>query len=216
MPGRTPLHRRVARPADRREVVDPQLGLLALQELQRQPLDGEVVVAGQRGQGVGGGAEAVHEDQRQRGAVLPAQVQDLAGDHVEEGQAAAHAQQRLGAGHPHRGAESAVELDHHGLADRLRGGLVAHLDVGERLHVQRVDRVLGDHPGLAVLDLAVVVREDLDGQLVHACGLHLLARLPQSFRCHDSIVGLLCAGVHRGHQAGSARPGPGGPDDTSR
>ena len=53
VPGRTPLQRRVARPADRREVVDQQLGLLVLQELQRQPVDGEVVVAGQRGQGVG-------------------------------------------------------------------------------------------------------------------------------------------------------------------
>ena len=34
---RTPLERRVARPPDRGEVVDAQLGLLVLQELQRQP-----------------------------------------------------------------------------------------------------------------------------------------------------------------------------------
>ena len=186
MPGRTPLHRRVARPADRGEVVDPQLGLLVLQELQRQPLDREVVVAGQRGQGVGRGAEAVHEDQRQGGAVLPAQVQHLSGDHVEEGQPAAYAQQRLGAGHAHRGAEAAVELDHDGLADgRRRRSRRSTSTSASDVHVQRVDRALGDHPGLAVLDLAVVVREDVDRHWIDAGGLHLLARLPQSLRVHD-------------------------------
>ena len=52
------------------------------------------------------------------------------GDDVEERQPAAHAQQRLRAVHAHRRAEPAVELDHRGRADRGRGVLVGHLDVG--------------------------------------------------------------------------------------
>ena len=79
-----------------------------------RPVDRQVLVARQRGHGVARGAEAVHEDQRQRGVVLLAQVQHLPGDDVEEGQPAAHAQQRLGAVHAHRRAEAAVELDHRG------------------------------------------------------------------------------------------------------
>ena len=204
VPGRAPLHRRVPRPADRRQVLGAQLGLLVLQELQRQPLHRQVVVACQRRQRVRGGAEAVHEDQRQRRAVLSAQVQDLARDHVEERQPATHAQQRLRAGHAHGGAEAAVELDHDRLADGVGRDLVADLDVGERLHVERLDVLLGDHAGLAVLDLPVVVREDLDRQLVHACVPHLVLGSPEPLRCHDSIVGLSGAGVHIGHQAGAA------------
>ena len=42
VPGRTPLEVGVLGPADRREVLREQLGLLVLQELQRQPLDREV------------------------------------------------------------------------------------------------------------------------------------------------------------------------------
>ena len=72
--GRAPLEVGVLRPADRREVLGEELGLLVLQELQRQALDRQVVVARQRRHGVGGGAEAVHEDQRQRGVVLLAEV----------------------------------------------------------------------------------------------------------------------------------------------
>ena len=79
---------------------------------------------------------------------------------------AAHAEQRLGAVHAHRGAEAAVELDHGRLPDRLGGDVVVHLDVGQRLHVERLDRVLGDHAGLAVLEEPVVVRERVDRDLV--------------------------------------------------
>ena len=61
-----------------------------------------------------------------------AQVEHLPGDDVEEGQPAAHAQQRLGAVHAHRRAEAAVELDHGGLRDRRGGVLVGDLDVGQR------------------------------------------------------------------------------------
>ena len=189
-----------------RRSLTPSLGSLFCRNSSGRPVHLEVVVAGQRGAGVGRGAEAVHEDERQGGAVLPAQVQHLPGDHVEEGEPPAHAEQRLGAGHAHRGAEPTVELDHHGVPDGRGGGLVVDLDVGDRLHVERVDRVLGDHAGLAALDQPVVVREDVDRHRIHAGGLHLLARLPQSFRVHASIVGLLCAGVHGGRKTGPSRP----------
>ena len=123
MAGRTPLEVGVLRVRRRAEVLLQELGLLVLPELQRQALDGEVLVAGDRGHGVGRGAEGVHQDQRQRGVVLLAEVQHLARDHVEEGQPAAHAQQRLGAVHAHRGAQAAVELDDGGGADRVGGDL---------------------------------------------------------------------------------------------
>ena len=53
------------------------------------------------------------------------------------------------------------------------------LDVAEGLHVDRLDRGLGDHPGLAVLEQPVVVSEGLDGHLVHPGGSHLVAGLVQ-------------------------------------
>ena len=74
-----------------------------------------------------------------------AQVQHLPGDDVEERQPAAHAEQRLGAVHAHRRPETAVELDHDRLRDRGGGVLVGDLGVGERVHVERLDRRLGDH-----------------------------------------------------------------------
>ena len=51
--GRAPLQVGVLRVGDRREVLDQELGLLVLQELQRQPLDRQVLVARERGHGVG-------------------------------------------------------------------------------------------------------------------------------------------------------------------
>ena len=181
------------------------------------PSTGRSLVARQRGHRVGRGAEAVHEDQRQRGVVLLAQVQHLPGDDVEEGQPAAHAQQRLGAVHAHRGAEAAVELDHRGRADRGRGVVVGDLDVGQRLHVDRLDRRLGDHPGLAVLEQPVVVREGLDrrprpprrrrilSRALFSPVLPMLAIVglpggpPQSEPGHDPAA-------RRSGQAGAARP----------
>ena len=127
--------------------------------------------------------------ERQRRVVLLAQVQHLPGDDVEEAQAAAHAQQRLGAVHAHRGAEAAVELDDRGPADRLGRDVVADLDVGQRLHVERVDRRLRDHPGLAVLEQAVVVRERVDGDGVDTGVLHFGACDLEAFATHAPIVG---------------------------
>ena len=113
-----------------------------------------------------------------------AQVQHLPRDDVEERQPAAHAQQRLGALHAHRGAEAAVELDHRRRADRLGGVVVGDLDVAQRRHVDRLDRRLGDHPGLAVLEQPVVVRERLDGQRVDTGVEHLVAGLDQPRATH--------------------------------
>ena len=76
------------------------------------------------------------------------------------------------------------------LADRRGGVLVGDLDVGQRRHVDRLDRRLGDHPGLAVLEEPVVVRERLDRDLVDARGDHLVARPVQPCATHESIVGL--------------------------
>ena len=127
------------------------------------------------------------------GVVLLAEVQHLAGDDVEEAQPAAHAQQRLRPVHAHRRAEAAVELDDRRLADGLGRDVVGHLDVGQRLHVEGLDRVLGDHAGLAVLEEPVVVRERVDRDLVDARLSHLLARDLETsavaLACHASIVG---------------------------
>ena len=69
------------------------------------------------------------------------------------------------------------------------GVVGGHLDVGERVHVERLDRRLGDHAGLAVLEEPEVVGERLDGDLVHPGGRHLLARPVQTWTAHASIVG---------------------------
>ena len=173
--GRTPLQVGVLGEGHRGQVLLQELGLLVLQELQGQPLDRQVAVAGQRRHRVLAGAEGVHEDQRQRCVVLLAGVEHLPGDDVEERQPAAHAEERLGAIHAHRGAEAAVQLDHHGAADGLRGVLVGDLDVVDRLHVERVDGRLGDHPGLTVLEQPVIVGEHLDRGRVDAGLCHLVA-----------------------------------------
>ena len=196
--GRAPLEVGGLGVRRRHQVRGEELGLLVLQELQRQAVDRQVLVAGEGRHRVGRGAEGVHEQQRQRGVVLLAQVQHLAGDDVEEAQPAAHAEQRLGALHAHRGAEAAVELDDRGPADRLGRDVVGHVDVGQRLHVERLDRVLGDHAGLAVLEEPVVVRERVDRDLVDPGLAHLLARELETsgvaLACHASIVG--CWGGH--------------------
>ena len=151
-----------------------------------RPSTARSVVAGQRVHRVGAGAEGVHEDQRQGGGVLLARVQHLAGDDVEEREPAAHAQQRLRAVHAHRRAEATVELDHDRAADRVGGRVVGDLDVGDRLHVERVDGGLGDHPGLAVLEQSVVVGEDLDRGRVDAGARHLVASTMKTRGTHTT------------------------------
>ena len=58
------------------------------------------------------------------------------------------------------------------------------LDVGQRLHVERLDRGLGDHPGLAVLEQPVVVGEDLDRRGIDPGRRHLVARPVQPCTTH--------------------------------
>ncbi len=190
-----PLEVAVARPAHRGQVVRAQLRLTVLQELQRQALDGEVGVPRQCVHGVGGRAEAVHEQQGQRGVVLASQVQHLSGDDVEEGHPLADTEQALGTLHPHRGAQPAVELDHRRRAQRFRRRGVVDLDVVEALAVERLDGVLGDHPGLAVLEQPVVVGEGLDGDGVEARLRHLRPRAVETSTAHAAIVGWASAAL---------------------
>ena len=94
-------------------------------------------------------------------------------------------QQRLGAGQPHARAEPAVEPQHDRLLQRLAlgvgvGGQLVELDrVGHGL-----DRVLGHQPGLARLELAVVVLEGADRLLRDALRAHLLDARAQSVLAH--------------------------------
>ena len=193
---RAPLELGVLGPLDRGQVVDEQARLAVLQELQRQPLDRKVLVALERGQAVLGGAEGVHQQQREAYVVLLAHVQDLAGDHVQEAQALAHAQQRLGAVHAHRGAEATVELDHRGGGDGGVRLVVADHGVTDRRDVDRLDRVLRDHPGLPVLELAVVICECLHRDVIHAGVAHLRHCLGQTWATHKGKPRLSLCRVH--------------------
>ena len=161
-------------PLDRGEAVHQQLGLLVLQEVQREAVDLEAGVRGERLERVLAGAERVHEHQRQLRAGGRARLLDLPDDQVEERLLVAHRQQRLGAVHAHRGAEPAVELDDGGLGQRLARRIVIHHDVIQAGRVrQRLDRVLEDEARRPRLELAVVVAEDVDRGLVHTGVAHL-------------------------------------------
>jgi len=73
----------------------------------------------ERGQGIGVGGEAVHQQQRECRGVVAAQKLDLMNDDVQEAQAVLGDHQRLGLFQAHAGTEPAVELDD----DRMRKGL---------------------------------------------------------------------------------------------
>ena len=74
-------------PLGRREPVDEQLGLLVLDEVERD-VGRQVRVALEQGQRVVARVERVHQHERQPRAARLAQGQHLADDHVEEGQVA--------------------------------------------------------------------------------------------------------------------------------
>ena len=116
-----PFQAGVGRPLHRGQVIGPELGFLALHEVELETVHGQVVVTRQRSQGVVVGAEAVHEQQRQLGSVRRPGRPHLGDDEVQERLAPPYRQQRLGPVHPHRGAEPAVELDHHRLGQGRRG-----------------------------------------------------------------------------------------------
>ena len=69
MAGRAPLERRVVGPLDRRQVVDPELRLLVLEEVEREA-DVELRVLAQRLQRVLARGEGVHQHERELGVVL--------------------------------------------------------------------------------------------------------------------------------------------------
>ena len=181
---RAPLERRVVRPLDRRQVVDEELGLLVLEEVEREP-DVELRVRGERLQRVVAGGEGVHQDEREPRVVALAQREHLAGDDVQEAVAVLGLEQRLGAGQAHARAEAAVEAQHDRLLQRLALGVGV---VGELVELREagrgLDRVLGHEPGLARLELAVVVLERADGGVRHAVGPHLLDAGAQPFVAH--------------------------------
>merc|ERR1719225_1043143 len=69
--------------------------------------------------------EAVHQDQRDVGAVLLVKELDLLDGEVEEGQVVPHRDDGLGATAAHAGAQAAIELDDHQLVQHpLDGGRV--------------------------------------------------------------------------------------------
>jgi len=73
--------------------------------------------------------------------------------------------------------------------ERLARDVVADLGVAQRLHVERIDRRLRDHPGLAVLEEAVVVRERVDGYGVDPRVLHFGSCDAEALATHAPIVG---------------------------
>ena len=127
------------------EVVGPQLGLGVLDEVEREPVDGEVGILREDLQRLVGRAEGVHQHERQLDVRLLAQREHLQRDDVEEGEAVLDLERRLRARHAHAGPEAAVELDHRGLRQRDAGVLAGDLDLAERLDAaERLDGVLGD------------------------------------------------------------------------
>ena len=172
--GWAPFQRRVLRPLHRGQVVCPEFRFLVLQKTERQVVDGKVGVTLQVGQGVGIGAEGVHEQQRQRGVPVTPGCPHLPHDEVQEVQAVTHLEEVLGPVQPHRRAEPAVELDHDGGADRFAGLAVADLDVVQHRRVEQgFDAFLPDQPGLPRFQQAVIVREHPNRAAIHPCLPHL-------------------------------------------
>ena len=105
----------------------------------------------------------------------------LAHDDVQEGQAVADDQQRLGLFQAHAGAQPAVELEQH----RPAQGRPAHLgQAGRKLrHIgQRLDRrdvALGDQAGLPPCKLPVVVLEGAYGNIRQAFRSHPFGKRPE-------------------------------------
>ena len=182
VPRRAPLQRRIRRPLRRRQPVGEQLRLLVLDEVERD-VGRQPLVALEQRERVVARVERVHQHERDPRAARLAQRQHLARDHVEEREPLLDLQQRLRAAHPHRRAEPAVELDHDRLVER---GVRA----GERLGVgqvaDRLDLVLADQPGLARLELLVVVREGGDRRVRDPVPAHLLLGRPQPLLAHGA------------------------------
>ena len=188
MPRRAPLEVRVRRPLHRGEVVGAQLRLLRLHHVEREAVDGQVGVRGERRQAVVLGVERVEEQQRETYAVGGPGRQHLTGDQVEEAQPVAYRQQGLRLAQPHRRTQPSVEPDHHGLRERVHvlGGL---RDAIEPCHVaDGGDRRLGDHAGGAGDQLRVVVGEDRDRRVRDPGSAHLLGGQAESVGHGTTLV----------------------------
>ena len=155
VPGRAPFQLRVGRPPHGQPVIGADLGLAALQEVQRHARHAQADVAAQRVQRGAAGGRGVHQHERQPGAVPLAQCQHLGSDDIQEAGAGLDLEQRLRPGQAHAGAQPAVELDDHqpvehftGLAGWRLGQLVQARQVRKRL--QNLAR---QQPGLAFSQL---------------------------------------------------------------
>ena len=172
-----PFEVRVIGPRHRSEIVRPELGLGALQEVQRQSVDRQLRMGGEPRQSLLSRPEGVHEDQGELNPVPRAEGKDLPGRDVEERQAIAYLQGRLRAGNAHRGPEPTVGLDDDGAFQHRCLGNVVRLQLGQmRDFVQGLDRPLWDQPGLVVLQCAIRVGEDGDGEVADARLPHTLGR----------------------------------------
>jgi hypothetical protein len=172
VPRGRPLECGVLFPFGGLQAVREELRHLALDEVERDPLELEVRVGLERGERVVAGGEAVHEDERDVRAVPLAQVQHLPDDHIEEAVPVLNLEERLRLRHPHARAEPAVQLQHHGALERGRVRLrqvVNARHVLERLELRLRQRAL-----LAGAQKLLVVRERVDRDLREPLPLHLV------------------------------------------
>ncbi len=139
-PGRAPLQLRVGRPLHRLQVIGTDLGLAALQEVQRHTRHAQAVVAAQTVQrGVAGG-HGVHQHERQPGAVPLAQCQYLGSEDIEEACAGFDLEQRLRPRQAHARPQPAVELDDHQPAEHVTS--LAGWRLGQLVHARQVRKRL--------------------------------------------------------------------------
>ncbi len=201
VPRRAPLQPGIGRPLDGHQPVDQQLGLLVLDEVERD-VGRQRLVALEHGERLVARVEGVHQHEREPRPAALAQREHLADDHVEEREPLLDLEQRLRPVHPHRGAKAAVELDDHRLVERRLG-------LGQRLGVldviDGIDVGLRDQPRLARRELVVVVAERLDRGARDALALHLLDARRQPLRTHS-----------RADASGSGRGLPPGTTDQPR
>ena len=208
MPRRAPLEARVGRPARRGEVVDEELGLLVLQEVQRQrprpsarrtttaPSSVSSLVRKLSMNSSGSRTSCCSRSASTCRAMTSRKVSPSRTSSSD-----------LARSRPIDVPSPPLSLMTTVRREGVRGDVVGDVDVGERLHVERLDGALGHHAGLAGLDEAVVVREHLDRHRVDALGRHLVARLLQSLVAHGPDRRVTDRGRPPATRGLGARPG---------